>query len=206
MPEAVAPGRPLVLVHGLWWGRPSMAPLRRRARGRGYDARVFHYHTHREAPERAAERLARFAAALGEPAGYIGHSLGGLMLALAAGGLPPGRIVMVGSPIGGSAAARRVAGWGPARHLLGRAGDLLQAGATAWPAEREVGMIAGDRPFGVGRVTGALEDGGDGTVALAETRHPALAAHCVLPVTHTGMLFSAAVAEAAFRFVETGAF
>lgn len=187
-----------------------MVPLRRRARQRGYDARIFHYHTHRETPERAAGRLAALAAALaaetGEPLRYAGHSLGGLMLALAAPDLPPGRMVMVGSPLGGSAAARRVAGWGPARHLLGRAGEVLQQGVGAWPEGREIAMIAGDRPVGIGRASFALEGPSDGTVSVAETRHPGLAAHCVLPVTHTGMLVSAAVAEAAFRFLEHGAF
>ena len=46
----------------------------------------------------------------------------------------------------------------------------------------------------------------DGTIAVSETRLPGLADHLVLPVTHTGMLFSGEVAAATSTFLQTGRF
>jgi hypothetical protein len=41
---------------------------------------------------------------------------------------------------------------------------------------------------------------------VAETIADGLDDHCVLPVTHTGMLYSARVAEQVKQFLETGRF
>ena len=103
--------------------------------------------------------------------------------------------------------ARRVPG---GRRLLGAARPTLEAG-IAGPAAgreigREIGMIAGSRGIGLGLLLGGVGGPGDGTVAVAETRAEGLADHWVLPVTHTGMLFSRAVARQACRFLKTGRF
>ncbi|HSH84055.1 MAG TPA: hypothetical protein VK979_02700, partial [Guyparkeria sp.] len=82
----------------------------------------------------------------------------------------------------------------------------LDDGAPAWQAANTL-MIAGTRPLGPGRLLPETLDGpNDGTVAVAETRVPGLAAHECLPVNHFGMLLSRLVAEMAIAFLhEQGA-
>jgi hypothetical protein len=67
-------------------------------------------------------------------------------------------------------------------------------------------MIAGSRSFGLGLLLGGLGEPGDGTVAIAETRAEGLRQHLVLPVTHTGMLFSKDVAREVACFLQVGSF
>jgi len=45
-----------------------------------------------------------------------------------------------------------------------------------------------------------------GVVTLAETRLPGATAHVTLPVSHTGMLLSARVAQEVGEFLEHGRF
>jgi hypothetical protein len=67
-------------------------------------------------------------------------------------------------------------------------------------------MIAGTRPFGLGRLLGQSAEDTDGTVALAETEAPCVSSRIVLPVSHTGLLYSAEVARQVCTFLESGRF
>ena len=60
--------------------------------------------------------------------------------------------------------------------------------------------------MGLGRLFAHLDADHDGTVLVEETRLPGAKDHVVLGVSHTGMLFSADVAEQAAEFLEQGAF
>src|SRR5690606_10639459 len=143
------------------------------------------------------------------PAHVVGHSLGGLVALHPLAAQPPpqvGRVLCLGSPLGGSGA-----GAGPSKVPLsslffGRsAGSLLDA-VTRWPARFEVGMIAGTWPRGMGQWFGHFQDAHDGTVAVSETHAPGLADHLVLPVSHIGLVLSREVARQAGRFLATGRF
>jgi hypothetical protein len=90
--------------------------------------------------------------------------------------------------------------------MSGRSGPLLRAGLTRLPQDREIGMVAGTRSIGLGRFFGKLPGDNDGTVAVAETRVPGLAAHATLPVSHSGLVFSAPVAALVERFLHDGRF
>jgi pimeloyl-ACP methyl ester carboxylesterase len=142
------------------------------------------------------------------PVHLVGHSLGGMLALLACveGDLPAGRIVCLGSPLAGSAAARGLIGHWGGDLLLGNARDLLEHGLKRWDGPREVGMVAGYLPMGLGSVVGALPDEHDGSVAVAETRLPGLADHCMVETTHTGLLMSAEVAQQAAAFLRDGRF
>ncbi|MFO1427368.1 MAG: hypothetical protein U1F11_10455 [Steroidobacteraceae bacterium] len=67
-------------------------------------------------------------------------------------------------------------------------------------------MIAGTRPVGLGQFLARFREPNDGTVALRETRLPGTTDHLVLPVSHTGMLLSARVAEQCGQFLRDGRF
>lgn len=196
----------VVLVHGLWYGRPSLWPIQHQLQQRGYVTHSFGYSSVYRDPGENSARLAQWAMGLGQAElHWIGHSLGGLlllrMLAEASGRLPPGRVVLLGCPIRGSAAARACARFLPFRWTLGKALPLLEQGYPCLPADRAVASVAGDSSLGLGQIFGSLPGEHDGTVAVEETRVDGLACHWTLPVNHTGMLWSSGVAEAVDDFL-----
>ncbi|MBK6598378.1 MAG: hypothetical protein IPG25_11055 [Proteobacteria bacterium] len=83
---------------------------------------------------------------------------------------------------------------------------VLAREPRVWQQTREVGVIAGSRPVGLGRLFVRFDDDSDGTVAVAETKLPGATDHVVMPVSHTGMQFSARVARQIGEFLEKGRF
>lgn len=71
---------------------------------------------------------------------------------------------------------------------------------------REVGVIAGSLPVGIGRAFSELPVPNDGTVCLDETELTGATSRIVHEVSHTGMLFSSAVADSAVKFLASGRF
>lgn len=207
-PNATLPA--LVLVHGLFYGRWSMAVLARRLKRYGVRIHAFGYAPTRVGLARAADALAAFIAGLQAPVVHcVGHSFGGLVVLRAliqAPHLPAGRAVLLGSPLRGSRVARQLLRWPPGRALLRAAGPPLAAGMTTLPRDRDIGMIAGGTGLGLGRLTGVRLGPSDGTVAVDETRVPGLRDHRVLAVSHTGMLVSRCVAERIGHFLAHGRF
>jgi pimeloyl-ACP methyl ester carboxylesterase len=203
----------IVLVHGLWMTGASMWPLAVRLRRAGYDCSLPSYHSVSRGLRENAERLARHCAGLNaETVHFVGHSLGGLVVLALLHFFPgqrPGRIVTMGTPHCGSAAARALAARGWPRPLLGRGvAEVAEGRHLGWgmPA-RAIGVIAGNHALGVGRLlVPGLARPSDGTVSVAETRLGGACDHLVLPVSHTGMLVSSRVAAAVAEFLRSGAF
>ena len=203
----------VILLHGLWMRGFALAMLHRRLIEAGFRVHRFDYMSVAATQQSILDRLrARMTelAAEADAVHLVGHSLGGLLAlraCLDANELPPGRIVCLGSPLKGSAAARGFAGWGRGSEvLLGHNHELLQQGLARWDGPREVGMIAGRMPLGLGAVLGHFEGEHDGTVAVEETRLPGLADHCVVEANHTGLLFSPEVARQTAQFLRHGHF
>lgn len=206
---APAPARERVmLVHGLWNASWWLAPLAWRLRRLGFHVEHFGYPSILGGPEPAIDALvARLRE--GPPRHLVGHSLGGMVALEAvrrAPGLPVMRVVCMGSPLRGSRTAQALAARPRLAWALGSSRALLQTGCMAWAEGVEVGMIAGDVARGVGRFLGAIDAESDGTVALAETRLPGLAAHCRVHASHTGLVFSARAARQAAAFLRAGVF
>jgi len=201
--------RQVVLVHGLWWGPWSMGLLGRRLERRGLATRAFGYPTIRRGLSANAAALRAFVLKLGDnQVDLVGHSLGGLVILRMLdeyADLPPGRVVLLGSPVNGSAVSRRVADRRIFRPLVGQAKSALENGFSHAPAGRETGIIAGKRSIGVGRIVGGLDEPNDGTVSLAECRLDG-AQQCILPVTHTGLVTAPSVVRAMAEFLESGRF
>lgn len=200
----------VVLIHGLWFREQWLRVLGRRLEAAGFQVKGFSYKTTRVPLEASAARLHELCVR-DFPRGVhlVGHSLGGLLILrmlLAEGWTAPGNVLMLGTPLNGSAVARRALHWPGAATLLGKATSPLTTGQGAWPEDRCIGMIAGNKPVGLGVLAGGLEKPHDGTVAVVETRHPRLTAHIELPVTHTGMIFSPLVARQATGFLTRGRF
>lgn len=200
----------VILVHGLWFGSWAMSRLANRLGRKGFTVRRINYRTTRGDLAEHAQRLQAFAALSTAPTQhFVGHSLGGLViLKLFSTGveIPPGRLVFLGSPLKGSRVARKAAAIPGAATLFGKIRTALDDGYSVVPDGRDVGMIAGSKSAGLGWLVGGTGGPGDGTVAVAETMADGLTDHCLLPVTHTSMIFSARVAEQAAYFLENGRF
>lgn len=205
------PAEHAILLHGVWMRGFSLLALRRRLEASGYSTELFEYASVVGGPEPGIARLMRRMQAATAPRVHlVGHSLGGLVAlqAVRRGGeeLPPGRVVCLGSPLRGSGTARGVAKLPGGSYLLGKSLDLLRTGLERWNGERDVGVVAGSLPIGLGRVIGGLQAPHDGTVGVDETRLEGIADHRELPVTHTGLLFSAAAAQLTAGFLRDGRF
>jgi len=205
-------GPAVVLLHGLWFSSWTLLPLARRLERRGYRTRRYAWDTTGSAFEESAQRLAAWVEALAEPrVHFVAHSLGGLLvraLLHAHPGLPPGRVVTLGSPHGGTRSGLRAARHRLLRPVLGRAVAQLLAGVPeSWsPPGRQVGVIAGTRSLGLGRLFPGLERPNDGVVAVSEARLPGATDFRTVEITHTGLILSAAVADLVAGFLERGAF
>jgi pimeloyl-ACP methyl ester carboxylesterase len=200
----------VILVHGLWFGSWAMSSLAKKLEASGFHCRRFSYKTTGGGLDQHAAGLRAFAQqSASEQIHFAAHSLGGLVtlrMLEAFGGVAQGRVVLLGSPLGGSVTARKAGRIPGAESLLGEIRPALHQGYGQLPEDRETGMIAGTKGFGLGMLVGGVGGPGDGTVATGETRIAGLADHIELPVTHTGMLYSAEVARQAAVFLRAGGF
>jgi pimeloyl-ACP methyl ester carboxylesterase len=209
-PERTTP-EPVLLLHGIWLVGSTLKPLARRLAAAGFEPMPMTWPSITGGPEAAVDLVrAKLRALAGRgPVHLVGHSLGGLVALEAmrdATDLPPGRVVCLGSPLAGSRAARSLARVPGARQLTGRSHEALCRGACDCPAGREVGSIAGRVPLGIGALWAGLEGPHDGTVAVAETRLPGLADHCIVAASHSGLLLSAEAARRTVAFLRHGRF
>jgi pimeloyl-ACP methyl ester carboxylesterase len=202
----------VVLVHGLWTHGLVMTVLDRRIVRSGYEASRFSYPSVRLTLTDNADRLADHCGGL--PFGklhFLGHSLGGLVILRMlerAPRLPVGRIVLAGTPYVTSFAAARLEQLPGGRAMLGRSvPEWLARASVRRGGNHEIGVIAGSLSAGLGRlVARGLPAPNDGVVTVEETRLPDMCDHIVLPINHSGMLVSAAVARQACAFFRNGAF
>lgn len=204
-------GEAVVVLHGLLMPAAAMSVLARRVRRAGWTTHIFSYASRHAATRANAAALAVFLRNLdAERIHFVAHSLGGLVviqLLRDFSGQRPGRVVLLGTPYLGSHVARRIS-----RHLWGRwlcgmgLNAALLGDGPRWPGGRELGVIAGTKPFGAGWVAPGLPKPNDGTVAAAETVVAGATDSITVPVTHAGLVYSAKVARQVVQFLSTGRF
>jgi pimeloyl-ACP methyl ester carboxylesterase len=207
--RTVHPSPPRVLlVHGIWNARHWLAPFAIRLRREGLMPELFGYASVLSDPERAGDRL--IAHLRRKPVELlVGHSLGGLIILEAlrrAPDLPVKRVVCLGSPLCGSGVVAAMGQRPPLPLLLGRSRSILENGCAPWQGPAAVGVVAGNRPRGVGGLFAQMGGESDGTVTVAETRLPGLADHCIVPASHSGLVMSADAARQTARFLLDGRF
>ena len=204
----------VVFVHGLWLtGAESVFMRRRLAASHGYQCHSFGYRTMSRSMEPIIERLTHFVGRIeADRVHFVGHSLGGIVLHRyfeRVNDLPPGRVVFLGVPTVKSRAAERIGQLPLFSSLIGRVvtEELVRpTGAREWRCDRELGLVAGSRPMGLGRFFARFDEDCDGTIGVSETKLPGHTAHVTLPVSHMGMLLSSDVAKQVGEFLARGRF
>ena len=201
----------LVYVHGLWHRGWESFLLRRRL-APDFEFHGYHYASVRTPMPEVCEGLRRFVAQIDAPTvHFLGHSLGGIVIHrfLKESAPPkPGRVVLLGSPMAGSAVGASAARFAVMRPILGRCilEELLPNPPRQWTDPRPLGLIAGTCPLGQGQFFTRFGEPNDGVVALSETLVPGAAAQMSVPATHLGLLFSARVARNVASFLKDGRF
>ena len=184
----VAMQETVVLVHGVLMTGKVMAVLARRLKGCGYRPVIYDYPTRRRSMLDNARSLAQFVENLGTGRVHlVGHSMGGVLILRALQvnpGLPPGRVVVMGAPVRGSAVAKRLCCYGPGRWLLG--------------ASAEEGLLEAVPDCSYGREIG--------TVGVAETCLPGATDTLVINASHTSLVLSHKVARQVCSFLRQGRF
>ena len=207
----------VILLHGVWSHGTALLLLKRHLEKEyGFDVRLFNYRSLQRTLDENANALAGFILEnkLSE-SHLVGHSLGGVILLrmLANQSVSiKGRVVCLGSPVCGSRPAEVLDSmdWGDV--LLGRsvATGILRSKASEWAhgvcEKYDVGIIAGDAPYGVGKFFARFDGPNDGTVAVAETHLDGQTDHIVLRTSHKGLVFTRAPADQTAAFLKRGGF
>lgn len=216
----------VILIHGLHQAPFIMRPLAKRLQAQGFDTHQYGYRSLRDGIKTNSQRLNRWLEQHhhpDQPLDLVGHSLGGLIIRDFVTEYPQwqiGRCVTLGTPHVGSICADYI--WRMAPAIVGRSyEDALDGTVAPLPENVTLGVIAGDRPYGLGQLflqyhsrklrkeNNLLlpEDyAHDGTVYLFETKLKGTTDHLIMPVSHTGMLVDKEVAQQTAHFLQHAQF
>lgn len=202
--------REVVLAPGLWMPGTAMALLAARLARAGYTPHVFAYRG-RSPFEANVERFARYVRDTlgGRPAHFVGHSLGGVLVLDMLNAHPevaPASVVLLGAPVRGCLAGRRLGKARIGRWMMGACGTLWGEREARWRREAPLGVVAGTLPLGLGRVLGRLPDANDGVVRVDETEVTGMTARALVPQGHSLLIVSGAVGALVERFFASGRF
>ena len=216
----------VILIHGLHQTAWIMRPLAKRLQAAGFDTHQYGYRSMRDGIQTNSARLNTWLEEHhhpDQPIDLVGHSLGGLIIRNFVVQYPKwqiGNCVTLGTPHKGSVCADYI--WRLTPAVMGRSYvDALDGTVAPLPAHITLGVIAGNRPYGLGqlflqyhnrklrKVNSAPSTEWlihDGTVYVKETNIEAAADHIVMPVSHTGMLVDKAVAKQIEYFLTNAQF
>jgi pimeloyl-ACP methyl ester carboxylesterase len=202
----------VVLVHGLWSvAGVDLLRLRNRLTNAGYESHLFNYHIWGKPPAKIALKLNDFIDKIDAPVVHIvAHSFGGIVTLHLFDQFPfacQGRVVLMGSPVNGSAVARRISANPMTRWMLGQSHvNGLSGDVPDWKGWQDVGVIAGNFPIGLGLVAGGPDLPHDGTVSVEEAQLKGATDSIIVRESHLSMLMSADVARQVVIFLQTGKF
>jgi pimeloyl-ACP methyl ester carboxylesterase len=199
-----------VLVPGLWMPGAAMLLMAARLSRRGYAPRIFAYRG-RSPLEANVERLARFVRESldGRAAHFVGHSLGGVLILETLNRNPhvaAASATLIGAPVRGCFAGRRLGTAGVGRWMMGACRPLWNERGASWNRALPLGVVAGTAPFGLGRALGRLPKPNDGVVCVAETGVDGMAAQALVPLGHSWLIVSGRVQRLVERFMSSGSF
>jgi pimeloyl-ACP methyl ester carboxylesterase len=208
----------VVLLHGISRTALSFRKMQLALERAGFATLNLDYASRRKALEALAEdihpAIQRFADSIDTSVHFVGHSMGGLLARVYIGRYRPkrlGRVVMLGTPNGGSEIADRLKNFGAFRAFFGPAGQQLGTQRSAVddamlpPIDYPVGVIAGNRS--IDPVAGTmLPKPHDGRVSVANTRLDGMADHIIVETSHPWLVRNGLAIEQTITFVRDGSF
>jgi pimeloyl-ACP methyl ester carboxylesterase len=217
-----APGRPpdgVVFLHGISRTFRSLIRMQLAVEAAGFATRNVGYPSRHKALSALADdihpAIAPFAEANEGATHFVCHSMGGLLArAYLARHRPArlGRVVMLGTPNGGSEVADRLRGLLPYRLYFGPAGQQLvtrrdSATEALMPAvDYPVGIIAGNRTLSPLSSLLLLPGPNDGRVTVAATRLDNITDHVVIGTDHARMVRNREAIAQTIAFLRHGRF
>jgi len=220
--SSTGPGRAtqdgVVLLHGISRTSRSLRKMQTAIEAPGFATLNLGYASRRKALEQLAEdihpAIERFAGDIEGSIHFVGHSMGGLLARAYLARYRPkrlGRVVMLGTPNGGSEIADRLKNFLPYRAWFGPAGQQLGTRRDAAihailpPANYPVGIIAGNRS--VYPVSSAfLPRPNDGRVSVENTKLDGMADHIVIRASHPWLMRNSVAIEQTVAFLRDGKF
>ncbi len=200
----------LIFIHGIYQNSLILSSLANRLKAKGYNALHFEYPSISHNLDENAEQFAHFIRYQKEHKGefsIIAHSLGSIVSQKAIErypDLPIQKIVAICPPFQGA----KIAGLLQKFHLdfiLGKANRTLTPKAqyqkNYWQSHKPLGVIAGNRRFGISALLLNNREPNDGTVYLHETIIPGMRDHIILPYTHNDILLAAETADQCHAFL-----
>ena len=208
----------VILLHGISRTALSFRKMQLTLERSGYATLNIDYPSRRATLETLAENIhpaiELFVSGLGGPVHFVGHSMGGLLARVYLARHRPerlGRVVMLGTPNGGSEIADRLknisayrAFFGPAGQQLGTQRDSAIA-ALFPPVDYPVGIVAGDRSIDP-LASAFLPKPHDGRVSVANTRLDGMADHVVIATAHPWLMRNSVAIEQTIAFLRDGKF
>ena len=208
----------VVLLHGISRTALSFRKMQLALERAGFTTLNLDYLSRGKALEALAEdihpAIQRFADSIDTSVHFVGHSMGGLLARVYIARHRPkhlGRVVMLGTPNGGSEIADRLKNFGAFRAFFGPAGQQLGTQRSAVddamlpPIDYSVGVIAGNRS--IDPVAGTmLPKPHDGRVSVANTRLDGMADHIIVETSHPWLVRNGLAIEQTITFVRDGQF
>lgn len=187
-----------------------MSVLAARLGRAGYVTHVYAYRG-RGPFEANVERFAHFAQATldGRPGHFIGHSLGGVLVLNMLNRHPDIALystVLLGAPVRGCIAGRRLGAARLGRWMMGACRPLWEERPAIWERKAPLGVVAGTAPIGLGRALGRLPCANDGVVCVDETPVEGMTAQALVRCGHSMLILSGAVGALVQRFLASGRF
>ena len=207
-----------VLLHGISRTARSFRRMELALRDAGFATLNLDYDSRRKGLDALAEDihppLDRFAQSLDGSVHFVCHSMGGLLARVYLARHRParlGRVVMLGTPNGGSEIADRLKHLAAYRAFFGPAGQQLvtrrdAATSALLPAiDYPAGIIAGNRS--VYPITSmGLPRPHDGRVSVANTRLDGMADHIVIRTSHPWLVRNREAIAQTLAFLRNGKF
>jgi len=208
----------VVLLHGIGSTSRSMRKLERSLQKAELATLNLSYASRKKPLELLAEdihpAIAEFAEATPGRLHFVGHSMGGLLARVYVASHRPsrlGRVVMLGTPNGGSEVADLLQRSPLYRGFYGPAGLQLTTKqddtlALLPPVDYAVGIVAGTRALDPIAWRFVLPRPNDGRVSVARSKLAGMADHIAIKATHTGLPYHRLAIRQTIAFLSEGRF
>jgi pimeloyl-ACP methyl ester carboxylesterase len=208
----------VVLLHGIAGRSLMLRPLEKRLQRAGFATLNLQYESRKKPLERLAEDIrpviSEFAARLDGPVHFVTHSMGGLLAQVYIARHRParlGRVVMLGTPNGGSELADRLQNVGLYRAYFGPAGLQLVTTkdvtlASLPSADYEIGVIAGNRFLDPIAALFVLPWPNDGRVSVESCKLAEMTDYTTVKASHMGLLVHPTSFRQTIAFLRNGQF